>query len=70
MKKTLMNEPVISVQTSAKVSFNRALERDQTAMNYVNFQSAKKLQDIFDNQTMLGIGEVYTDSLLSRASAL
>lgn len=64
MRKTLLSEPVISVQTSAKVAFNRASERDGQVMEYVNFQKAKKMQDLFDSEVMLGIGQAYAESLL------
>jgi uridine kinase len=63
-RKILLDEPIISVQTSAKVSFNRATQRDQTVMNYVNFQKAKKVQDLFDNEVKLSIAEAYVDLLL------
>jgi len=64
MRKVLMTEPVISVQTSARVAFNRASERDGSTSKFLNFQQAKKLQDVFDNELMLGIGEAYTQTLL------
>lgn len=68
MRSELSHEPVISVQTSAKVAFNRAAERDQVAMDYVNFQKAKKLQDLFDNDVSLSIGEAYAESLLEEST--
>ena len=64
LKKTLINEPIISVQTNAKISFNRAAERDQAVMDYSNFIAAKKRQEVFDNQILLNIGEAYVESLL------
>lgn len=64
MRKVLMTEPVISVQTSARVAFNRASERDGSTSKFLNFQQAKKLQDVFDNELMLEIGEAYTQTLL------
>lgn len=64
LKKILVNEPVISIQTGAKISFNRAAERDQAVLDYVNFIKAKKRQEVFDDQTLLDIGAAYVDSLL------
>lgn len=60
----LKDEPVLSIGTRVKISFNRASERDQTLNNYVNFVKAKKIQDIFNDKTSLDIIEVYVDSLL------
>lgn len=68
MKTTLMNEPVISMQTSAKISFNRVTERDSSVIKYSTFIKAKKLQEVFDNKTLLSIGEAYVDSLLDDKS--
>lgn len=64
MRKTLTTEPVISMQTSAKVSFNRVAKRDGTINKFINFQHTKKLKDIFDNELMLNIGEAYANTLL------
>lgn len=64
MRKYLLNEPVISMQTSSKASFNRALKRDNTAVEYINFQKTKKVQDLFDNELILNIGEAYVQTLL------
>ena len=62
--KMIKDEPIISIQTGAKISFNRASERDQAVMKYSNFVKAKKMQEVFDNKTLLDIGEAYVDSLL------
>jgi cytidylate kinase len=66
MRKVLMTEPVISVQTSTRVAFNRAEERDgKTSVNtFVKLQQTKRLQDAFDNDLALKIGEAYTQTLL------
>ena len=64
LKKILANEPVISVQTNAKIAFNRATERDQSVMDYSNFIKAKQKQEIYDNKILLNIGEAYVDSLI------
>jgi len=61
----LKNEPVISINTDAKIAFNRASERDQTNMSkYMDFVKAKKLQDIVNDKISLDIAEAYVDSLL------
>ena len=65
VQKILAKEPVISMQTSARISFNRAMERDQSVTKYINFMKSKKVQELFDNKVMLDIGKAYTDSLLS-----
>lgn len=65
IKKALLNEPVISAQTGAKISFNRAANRDQSTSEYSNFIKSKELREVFDNKILLGIGEAYVDSLLN-----
>jgi uridine kinase len=65
MKSILMNEPVISIQTSARISFNRAVERDSAiTAKYSDYMKVKRMQDVFDNKVVLSIGEAYVDSLL------
>jgi cytidylate kinase len=64
MDKVLMTEPVISLQTSTRVAFNRGNQRDGSIANYVNLQKSKKLQDVLDDKIMLKIGEAYTQTLL------
>lgn len=64
IKVELANEPVISIQTSAIVSYNRAAKRDASAVEYLSYIGQKKLQDVFDNKILLSIGEAYADSLL------
>jgi adenylate kinase family enzyme len=64
MHKVLSTEPVISIQTSARVSFNRVTQRDGDVAKFINFQKARKTQDMFDNNLMLGVGEAYAKSLL------
>jgi adenylate kinase family enzyme len=64
MRKILKNEPVISMQTPAKVSFNRATARDGNVNKFIDFQKRKKTQDLLDNDLMLKIGESYANSLL------
>ena len=62
----LKNEPVISIKTGAKISFNRATERDQAAKvtQYVDFVKAKQRQEVFNDKISLDIAEAYVDSLL------
>ena len=62
----LKNEPVISIKTGAKISFNRATERDQAAKvtKYVDFVRAKQRQEVFNDKISLDIAEAYVDSLL------
>ena len=61
----LANEPVISIQTKAKISFNRAVERDSaTTAKYSDFLKAQRMKEVFDNKILLDIGEAYVDSLL------
>ena len=60
----LKNEPVISINANAKVSFNRATERDQATAKYIDFMKAKKLQEVLNNKLSLDIAESYVDSLL------
>lgn len=64
MREILLKEPIISIQTSARVSFNRASNRDGAATIFVNSKKARKMQDIFDNDLMLSIGEAYAQTLL------
>jgi len=64
LQKHLMKEPVLSIQTSARISFNRAATFDQKVIDYSYYMKAKKSQDVFDNKVLLSIGEVYVDSLL------
>jgi len=65
IKVMLASEPVISIQTNAKIAFNRAAARDAaTTAKYSDFLKAQKMKDIFDNKILLGIGEAYVDSLL------
>lgn len=64
MREILLKEPIISIQTSARVSFNRASNRDGAVTNFVNSKKARKMQDIFDNDLMLSIGEAYAQTLL------
>ena len=64
--KVLLNEPIISVQTSARVSSNRASNRDNSSIKIADALKAKKLQNIFDDQTALSIGQAYTDYLLKK----
>lgn len=64
MRKAISTEPIISVQTSSRVAFNRAYKRDGSTKNFVEFQKTKKIQDTFDNELMLNIGEAYAQTLL------
>jgi uridine kinase len=40
INKILIKEPILSVQTSTRISYNRARERDQSAVNFIEFQKA------------------------------
>ena len=64
MTKILTTEPVISVQTSARVAFNRTRERDGSSDDFVNWKKAEKLQAAFDNKVILNVGEAYAQTLL------
>ena len=55
MVNILKKEPVISIQTSARVSFNRSNNRDKTTTKFVNSIRSKKIQEVFDDQTGLDI---------------
>ena len=62
----LKKEPVISIQTGAKVSFNRAAERDSSVIKFSDYMKAKTLQEVFDNKTQLDIVASYVDTLLGK----
>lgn len=65
IKTELANEPVISIQTKAKISFNRAVKRDSaTTAKYSDFLKAQRMKEALDNKILLDIGEAYVDSLL------
>ena len=58
MVNILKKEPVISIQTSARVSFNRSNNRDKTTTKFVNSIRSKKIQEVFDDQTGLDIDTI------------
>ena len=58
MANILKKEPVISIQTSARVSFNRSNNRDKTTTKFVNSIRSKKIQEVFDDQTGLDIDTI------------
>lgn len=64
MTKILMEEPVISVQTSVRISLNRANKRDGNATKFITLQKTKRLQDMLDDDLALKIGEAYANTLL------
>ena len=59
MVDVLKKEPVISIQTSARVSFNRSNDRDKTTTKFVNLIQSKQIQEVFDVKTGLS-----TDTIL------
>lgn len=61
----LQKEPVLSVQSRARIAFNRARDRDGTSTDYKKFIKKLSDQKAFENRTLLSIGEAYIDALLS-----